>query len=1045
MPILEIVRAGAGSGKTTDLCETVATAVIAGLDPSRILATTFTKKAAAELKGRIQAQLLNGANGAPLATYHQRADRLELAAIGTVHGVAHQLLTRYAIELGLSPRLEVITDVTEKRALAELLGAIPVETWRLLTVKAERLAATRPQDRVLDLLAAKRGNRISDDQFRTDMAKSADRVCELLAPGGPAAESSPAELLIQLAEQALAGLEANTKDTTKKTDEARQKVRRIRYQSNPAWNRYLQAARLKAGAQSDAILDPLRNHAAQACQDPQLHADIREFSALLTEETIRLGKQYETYKSERGLVDFTDLEVLFLKLLEDGVHSASLAQDFDLILVDEFQDTNPLQLAIFQRLRHISPRSRWVGDPKQAIYGFRDTDPELINEVWTNAADATRADLPDNYRSQKGLVQLVGRLFSPIFGDGAVQNPKNPAMPRGVERWLLDAKNQPDDALAIACGISKLSAEGIPLRSIAVLERKNAQLVELAKALESIGVPYLLGSPGLLSTREGVLVMAGLRLVADRSDSLAAATILHILGDPVSDTPEWLVERLEAVRAEEAAKEHAAPGAVHARAPWEGDARLSALERIDRRTLSPMLIVQQLIEALSLPALVRRWGDCAQRCSGLDSLLIHASDYEQAALDAGEAVTITGLISSFENLIERKDDIRHPPLGHDAVTLMTYHGAKGLEWPVVILSGLHKENDADMWSPIVTGGNSGDGDPLAGRTLQAWTWPFGYSDGPFPRIATGSGLETAALTSQEGIDRTNRDVQERLRLLYVGCTRAKNKLIFVHRNGEYDWVSRVTEFDSLLSATQGEGEHSIAGIDTTFVIRLLSPNMADDCRRMSAATERWIELPDVAFTGATQHRFHQPSQIAPPVKSDSFKVRELSGTTQFPSGAKEEHYSAIGNAVHAYFAAIPSMRGCTPAQKQLVAERCLSSFEVTGFLSPSVIVSSGDRFCAWVDVEFPNARWFTEVPVTAPRADGGDWNGAIDLLLELADGQLVVIDHKSAPIRREHCAAKAASFSGQLQAYREMMSGTGRQVASCLIHFPLAGIVARQE
>ena len=61
------------------------------------------------------------------------------------------------------------------------------------------------------------------------------------------------------------------------------------------------------------------------------------------------------------------------------------AQDFDLILVDEFQDTNPLQLAIFQRLRQIAPRSRWVGDPKQAIYGFRDTDPELINEVWANA------------------------------------------------------------------------------------------------------------------------------------------------------------------------------------------------------------------------------------------------------------------------------------------------------------------------------------------------------------------------------------------------------------------------------------------------------------------------------------------------------------------------------------------------------------------------------------------------------------------------------------------------------------------------------------
>jgi ATP-dependent exoDNAse (exonuclease V) beta subunit len=80
MSRLEVVRAGAGSGKTTDLCRTVADAVADGLDPARILATTFTKRAAAELKGRIQAQLLAGPDGRSAA--HRHADRLELAACG---------------------------------------------------------------------------------------------------------------------------------------------------------------------------------------------------------------------------------------------------------------------------------------------------------------------------------------------------------------------------------------------------------------------------------------------------------------------------------------------------------------------------------------------------------------------------------------------------------------------------------------------------------------------------------------------------------------------------------------------------------------------------------------------------------------------------------------------------------------------------------------------------------------------------------------------------------------------------------------------------
>jgi ATP-dependent exoDNAse (exonuclease V) beta subunit len=72
-------------------------------------------------------------------------------------------------------------------------------------------------------------------------------------------------------------------------------------------------------------------------------------------------------------------------------------------------------------------------------------------------------------------------------------------------------------------------------------------------------------------------------------------------------------------------------------------------------------------------------------------------------------------------------------------------------------------------------------------------------------------------------------------------------------------------------------------------------------------------------------------------------------------------------------------------------------------------------------------------------------NGAIDLLLELQDGQVVVIDHKSTPIRRELCAAKAATFSGQLNAYREMMTRVDNEVDSCWSHFPLAGVVARQD
>ena len=233
MKSLELVRAGAGSGKTTDLCQTVADAVSNGLDPARILATTFTKKAAAELKGRIQAQLLSATDGQDEA--HRNADRLELAAIGTVHSVAHQLLSRYAIEMGLSPRLEVMTELAGDRALSDLLGSIPLSAWQPLADCAERLGITDLHRRDLNLLAAKRGNAINDADFKTHMSTSADRVCELLAPSGALGAETPISQLHDLAEEALTNIDALVNDTQKNTNAARQKLRQLKSKQIPLW------------------------------------------------------------------------------------------------------------------------------------------------------------------------------------------------------------------------------------------------------------------------------------------------------------------------------------------------------------------------------------------------------------------------------------------------------------------------------------------------------------------------------------------------------------------------------------------------------------------------------------------------------------------------------------------------------------------------------------------------------------------------------------------------------------------------------------------
>ena len=913
-----------------------------------------------------------------------------------------------------------------------------------------RLGIDDLNQQLLTLLDAKRSNQISDEDLRLQLQASASRVCQLLSPLGNLSSPSFDELLDHVSDALDAFATLN--DSTAKTEKARKKLLDLRSQRLPKWGAYAEASRLEAGKRSgaDAALTALRTHGSEVCNFQGLHDDVKLFANMLAEHTILIESGCRNYKTERGLVDFTDLETLFLDALSGEELIELIAEDYSLVLVDEFQDTNPLQLAIFQAIRRISPRNRWVGDPKQAIFGFRGTDPNLVSRVWEQSKGAKTGSLPNNRRSQKGLVQFVGNMFEPIFGEEARQDPVKPGLPRGIERWLFQTTNQGQDAYALASGILDLKAEGTRLGDIVVLERSNAALEKLADAFEQTGVDYLFESPGLLSTREGVMALAGMRLVSDRNDSLAAATIKHLLSDPSATTPAWISDRLVQLQSDRAERELAvADGESPPRwkQPWDGDDDLAPLEGVDRQTASPHSVCQLVIEALDLPNRVAGWGDVAGRCSNLDSLLKHVASYEDQMLGAGQAATLGGAILYLEDLANKGEDIKFPPFGHDAVTIMTYHKAKGLQWPVVILSGLHSDRSPNVWQPAVGGGGEDIANPLHGRAIRAWAWPFGMNDGRPPKRRTGTSLEADALASPEGTLKAEEEIDENLRLLYVGCTRAESKLIFAHRLGKDPWLQRLPGIDSILPTDVEAGEHDLTGLDTSYVLRNLAP--VDDNSIAGVEGDSWFSPAAVIESSAEQPpRFFSPSQVQTEpekVKSCQLESTELAGGSHFPEGLDEENYSSFGDAIHAYMAALPSLLGVDDSRKQVVASRCLSAYSIDGKLAPSVLVATGERFVEWVNETFPDATWRVEVPTLAARTEGGTWNGTLDLILELLDGTVVVIDHKSAPIRRSHCEAKASKYSGQLLAYREMLTANGAKVHSTWIHFPLAGVVAKIE
>jgi hypothetical protein len=213
----------------------------------------------------------------------------------------------------------------------------------------------------------------------------------------------------------------------------------------------------------------------------------------------------------------------------------------------------------------------------------------------------------------------------------------------------------------------------------------------------------------------------------------------------------------------------------------------------------------------------------------------------------------------------------------------------------------------------------------------------------------------------------------------------------------------------------------------------------------AAEQSAWISQESVVLAAVIAPRFHSPSQAEAVPNGTTFDTTELPGTSFFPPKAEEAEYAAIGNAVHSYMAALPSIRTLADADKVLVAERCPSAYSVSGLVPPPVLVSAGERFRKWVESTYPGALWHVEVPVSGPRSQGGQWAGTADLVLQLPGGAIAIIDHKSGPIRREHCAKKATEFAGQLSAYSEVFEQAGKLIDSMWIHFPLAGVVGQAK
>ncbi len=693
-----LLAAGAGSGKTSVLVERFVRAVREdGVAPGRILAITFTERAAGELRQRVRARMLElGAREAARET--------EAANVCTFHSFCARLLRIHPVQAGVEPGFEILEEgiATRLRTLAfsEALGGF--------------LAGERQQ--AVDLAAA-----YGADPLRV-MVLGAYAQLRSQGQAQPRLSSEPRQTHLNLSD-----------------------------------------------ADADALV---------ACE-------------LIGELLERFGASYAKRKHARGALDFDDLELNARALLQAHADvRESWAERFQLLMVDEFQDSNPRQLQVLAALDRDNLFT--VGDELQSIYGFRHADVGLFRERRVRLArDAASLELTSNFRSLPPILTAVKRIFSERIGERftALTPMRSPgegsesANEPIVELLLCDKRGweqlpgdeqltglpqatlwRQAEAALLAQRIAQLVASGeARAGEVVVLLRALGDLPVYESALRRHGLRTLAGVGGFWSHQQIGDLLAWLRTLANPLDELAlystlASPLVGLSSDGLALLARVVREHGRGVW--QAILERSAE--LDALLPAEDRERLGAFrelfaaERTGVRLYPVSELLRRVIRATAYDTHVLSLGWGERRLANVHKLIGMARRFETQ-----EGRDLRGFLDHVAHLeVALAGREAEAPVGDgqlDAVRLMSIHAAKGLEFPVVCLADLGRE--ANLRVPDLLFDEAGG---RLGLRLQQLGNPESVSALAYEQLR-----DERRLAQEEEEDR----------VLYVACTRAENRLL----------------------------------------------------------------------------------------------------------------------------------------------------------------------------------------------------------------------------------------------------------------------------
>jgi len=1060
MKNITYISASAGSGKTYELTERLKKVILEGkAKPEEVILTTFTKAAASEFKEKAKAKFYEVGKV-------KEANRLAQALIGTVDSVANVFVNKYWYLLGISPKKNVISQEDEKIYVSESLSSLPTdEQTKFFNSFAETFKIPEEHEDgrkygidygfwkkdLKKIFDATRNFRIS--AYKESVAESKELI-KIVTQDCCKLNFDREELLGKLEAVALIDKVArNQTDSSRKRLDLISKVVKVISRSD--------STNLEIGFELYNMVshDKFKNTKkfTEDCieyQDLCIAAnkvwvceEVRDLQIAYVEHLFEIAKrwqeEYIKYKKEQQIIDYTDMEEYLLELITNSKYECvqeDIQASYKYLFVDEFQDCSPTQIKIFDRLSELVEQSIWVGDYKQAIYGFRGSDTALVKAV-TDRIERLNGKpndtLSTSHRSWPEIVNVCNSAFSDILREEEVKlNPWDKLVKKasesgkkdllkcwkvdGIERGRFSVKKV---AAQIAANIAKMIKESAEPKDIAVLARSNSELTTLASALKEYNIPTLTGDSEFQQGAELNLLNALLSLVVNPKDTMARATIAY-LTQPGYGAAEILDKRFEDISENKSDSDFLDEIPLIKRLMGKRNAY---------KSLSVCALVENLIIEMDLYNIVKSWPDSNNCVNTFHTIISIAKAYEDHCIQMSLPCTVYGFIDYITMVKAKAAGMS------DGVQLFTYHGSKGLEWKTVILMSLEDDilDDAKMIGRGVYGVHTSHevepnaDNPYPPMVISVLPWIFGS------KASAPENIQNMIFENPNYEQLKKSVIQEEKRLMYVAMTRPVESLILV--SNKDDGLLRLKELGvRAVDSIPAQERADILGIGKNFVIE----NPCD--------LEGWkFNTPESKVIGLCEKnknyrkRDQQPSTCKPS-KTVKAEILYDSGS-RITLKSSEEEMNKIGTCLHNIF--------CVLEQNPTEAQ----AFEIIKNHEMSLALpDASEILTAWTNLEsFMTNKYgaktatFHELPFKQ-YYEGQIFTGSIDFIWETSDGGVVLVDFKSYPgskddvVNPEH-KHYAGIYAGQFECYERALTAAGKKVLAKLVYYHVLGVVVKLD